>query len=291
MTFPPSQPGTSRLAQQRATGHSRRGRLVLLLAVLLPLVLFGALFAIPATRGVLSDHIGLTSGVFTVVLIGAVVLGFRALARQERAADEDQSQARSAWAAARGWRYRAQPRQIPPDALTEVDPRLRPEPVTVSNEASGAFNGRNALVHSRDISVRVRAAVVPSRREVVGVESQIDLPQVVIETGLARVASVAGYPDRAEIAVYRQAEGLSRVPIDAGCVLWVPPGLERRIADVVRPVLQAHAQGLSTERTILACVGRWLLLSARSDPSAAAAEWRLAVTADLASALEAGAVR
>ena len=260
-----------------------------MLAVLLPLVLFGALFVVPATQAVLADHIGLSSGVLTVVLIGSTILGFRALARRQRAGEADQARARSEWAAAHGWHYRSQPRQIPPDSLTEVDPRLHPEPITVSNEATGSFQGRSAMVQSRDIWVRVRTAIAPSRREVVGVESRIDLPRVVIETGLARVAAAATLPKRAEIAIYRQTEGLSRVPIGSGSVLWTPAGLERRIAEVVQPVLQAHERELATERTILACAGRWLLFSARSDASAAATEWRLRVTTELTTALEAGA--
>ena len=259
-----------------------------ILGPLAPVVVIGLLLFIPGVREVARDRPVLV----TVVLIVAISATIAAVAvskkRRNTRIDGGLDRSRGGWAASRGWRYAPGPRFIDPDALTEVDSRRQPKPLVVKFEATGTHQGRPAFVHTRDTWVRVRVSVTTARREVVGIESRIELPRLVIEGG-ARTGGLI--PERTERAAQRRAEGLVQFsgPPGSGTVLWTPPGLEHQLLAVLDPVLGSIRQALGEQQAILACAGRVVLLSLDGDHEGHRVEERLAYAGWIADVLERGA--
>ena len=226
-----------------------------------------------------ADEPPIVLAVIAVILVGVVVAGSLARRGGQRRVHAAAGQQRAAWARSVGWSYHPGPREIAPDALSEVETSQRADPIRITDEATGAHRGRRAFVHSRDTWVRVMSRLDTSRREVAGVEARIDLPRTVV---LTRMNAAAARSVRVQPAV-----GLSRAPQPFGTstALFTPAGLETVIASVLRPVLEVrHEDWLK-----IVCSGRWVLISADRDASTAAALRRLDLADQVAGLLEAGA--
>lgn len=269
-------------ADPRSARGKRRARLLLLGAIVVPLLLFAALFLLPATREVATENVALAATILTVVLLAAVLGVGVAMRRQHRRSEARLEQERGAWAAARGWQYRPEARQIAPDVLSEVDPAVT-RPVPVRYQANGSWRGRPAFVQSRDSWVWIRASLRTSRRTVIGIQARIELPRVVLVTDVNQVA--------AAVIRVQPARGLSRIahPGDTKAVLFTPKGLERVIVGVLRPVLPALDRGIGATQVTVVCSGTWVLISAEFDADDGTLERRLEAAAGIAEALERGA--
>ena len=225
------------------------------------------------------DDPPLVLAVIGVALVGVIVAGSLARRGGQRRVHAATGQQRAAWAHSVGWSYHPGPREIAPDALSEVETSHRADPIRITDEATGQHRGRRAFVHSRDTWVRVMSRLDTSRREVVGVEARIDLPRTVV---LTRMNTAAARSVRVQPAV-----GLSRVPQPFGTstALFTPAGLETVIATVLRPALEVrHEDWLK-----IVCAGRWVLISADRDATAPTALHRLDLADQVAGLLEAGA--
>lgn len=227
----------------------------------------------------LVDDPPLVLAVIGVLLVAVIVAGTLARRGGQQRVHAATGQERQAWAQSVGWSYHPGPREIPPDALSEVETSQRADPIRITDEATGSHRGRRAFVHSRDTWVRVMSRLDTSRREVVGVESRIDLPRTVV---LTRMNAAAAHSVRVQ-----PAAGLSRVPQPFGTstVVFTPAGLESVLAPVLRPVLAAQHE----EWLTIVCVDRWVLISTHRDPSVPASLRRLDLAEQVAGLLEAGA--
>lgn len=270
-------------ADPRSAQGKHRARLLLAGAILVPLLLFAALFLLPATRKMAAENVVLAAIVLTAVLLAAVLAVGVAMRRQRRRSEAALEQERGAWAAACGWQYRPEKREIPPDALSEVHPTVT-RPVPVQFEANGTWRGRRALLQSRDTWVWIRASLRSSRRTVVGVQARIELPRIVLVTDVNQVA--------ANLVSPQPAKGLSRIPHPAGTrtALWTPQGLEGVIFGVLQPMLLELDQGVGATQITVVCSGQWVLISAEFDADDATVERRLDTAVQMAETLEHGAL-
>ncbi|WP_147918048.1 hypothetical protein [Ruania zhangjianzhongii] len=227
----------------------------------------------------IADDPPIVLAIIGVVLVVVIVVASLARRGGQQRVHAATGQQRTAWAHSVGWSYHPRPREIPPDALSEVETSQRADPIRITDEATGQHRGRRAFVHSRDTWVRVMSRLDTSRREVVGVEARIELPRTVV---LTRMNAAGARTVRVQPAV-----GLSRVPQPFGTstALFTPAGLEAVIATALRPALEVrHEDWLK-----IVCVGRWVLISADRDASTAAALRRLDLADHVAGLLEAGA--
>ena len=270
-------------ANQPTRRAGQRARGLLAAAIVVPLVIVTGLFLLPSTRHALTAHPGIVAVVLTVVL-AAVVAAVLLSRRRHQAAEAELAQSRGAWAAAHRWQYRAEERLAAPDVLSEVDPAVT-RPVPVQFEANGTWRGRQAFVQSRDTWVWIRASLRKSRRTVVGIQAQIDLPRIVLVTDLNQAAANVVNP--------RPAHGLSRIPHPAGTrtALWTPNGLERVLLGVLQPMLPALDQGIGATQITMVCSDSWVLISAEFDADDTTVEHRLNAATEIAEALERGAQR
>lgn len=161
---------------------------------------------------------------------------------------------RREWAAAHGWSY-APTASIRPDILSGVLARVD---VTVEDEITGPFGGRNAYVHDRAPFV---GGVHPSQffRSVSAVDAGVAVPRAYVMMGSGRWFD-AIYDLKRRAYFTPHVQGMTHLERAGGTHIWCEPAGVAALQSVLGPLLEAGAPaapaGARRTRMLIASAGQ-----------------------------------